>query len=100
MATKKTPKVDEDGNLMPLQQHNTHKVSARKWRNWPDICQRVFNETYECMLPNQSLFLHPKTAPVPDAQWSTTAWNAAWIAADACQKALKDITKGVGYAKG
>jgi hypothetical protein len=37
-----------------------------------------------------------------EAQWGTTAWNAAWIAADACQQALKDISHGKhgrGYLK-
>jgi len=43
----------------------------------------VFNETFETMSDNQGLFRHPKTAAVPQAQWTTTAWNAAWIAADA-----------------
>lgn len=97
MATK--PKIDEDGNLMPLQQPNRHNVPKRKWRNWPDICQRVFNDTYHSMLPNQDLFLHPKATPHDPAHWTTTAWNAAWIAADACQTALKAISKGEGYMK-
>lgn len=83
----------------PLQQDNKHKVAVRKWRNWPDICQRVFNATYEDMVGNQDLFTHPKAGKVPDEQWNTTAWNAAWIAADSCQRALKDITKMKGYAK-
>ena len=85
--------------LKPLQQENTHKVSARKWRNWPDICQRVFNETFETMEQNQTLFLHPETPWQYGDKWRTTAWNAAWTAADACQHALKDIIKQKGYAK-
>lgn len=82
-----------------LQQVNKHKVPARKWNNWPDIGQRVFNTTYDSMMIDQRIFLHPKALPHSDEYWKTTAWNAAWTAADACQKALKDITAGVGYAK-
>ena len=85
--------------LIPLQQENVHKVAAKKWKNWPDICQRVFNETYESMRDNQGLFIHPKSETIPHKQWETTAWNAAWIAADSCQKALKDIIKQRGYMR-
>lgn len=92
-------KVDKDGNVVPLQQANTNKVPARKWRSWPDICQRVFNETYETLLHNQTLFLHPKTPWLFQEHWQTTAWNASWVAADACQHALKGIVKGKGYLK-
>lgn len=87
------------GLLHPLQQVNKHKVPARKWKNWPDICQRVFNTTYDGMMIDQRLFLHPKAVPHTSEHWDTTAWNAAWTAADACQKALKDIVAGRGYAK-
>lgn len=85
--------------VKPLQQENTYKVVANKWRNWPDICQRVFNETYGVMFENPRLYAHPKAAQVPDSQWKTTCWNAAWTAADACQKALKDIIKAKGYMR-
>lgn len=92
-------KVDMPKLMQPLQQVNTHKVNARKWKNWPDICQRVFNHTYELMRDNQRIYIHPKSAIIPDKQWSTTAWNAAWEAADMCQRALKDIIKQRGYAR-
>lgn len=62
---------------------NNHKVPLRHWRKWTPQARKVFNETYETMLENQELFLHPKQATVPQAQWKTTAWNAAWTAADA-----------------
>lgn len=62
---------------------NTHKVPMRHWRKWTPQARKVFNETYDTMLNNQGLFQHPKTAAVPQAQWKTTAWNAAWTAADA-----------------
>lgn len=118
MATKKTPAAKTPAGINMsmrklnkalgrgkpekaerLQQVNKHKVPARKWNNWPDICQRVFNTTYDGMMIDQRIFLHPKALPHSDEYWTTTAWNAAWTAADACQKALKDIVAGVGYAK-
>lgn len=80
-----------------LQQENKYNVAARKWRNWPDICQRVFNETYESISLNQSIMTHPSAKEQAPEHWDTVAWNGAWLAADACQKALKDIIKGDGY---
>jgi hypothetical protein len=72
---------------------NLYKVPSKKWRNWPDLCQRVFNHVYGVMYENQTLFLHPDTKWVYKDQWQTTAWNAAWEAADGCQQSLKAIIK-------
>lgn len=66
-----------------MSESNNHKVPLKHWRKWTPQARKVFNETYETMLENQGLFLHPKQATVPQAQWETTAWNAAWTAADA-----------------
>jgi hypothetical protein len=89
----------DDRYAYPLQQENHYKVPARKWKNWPDICQRVFNLTYAQMLNSQTLFMHPKADQQLQAHWATTAWNAAWTAADACQKALAAIAAGRGYKR-
>jgi len=90
----------EKAKLMePLQQENKHKVAKRKWKNWPDICQRVFNDTYETMLNDQRLFVHTRAATMASEHWNVTCWNAAWVAADSCQTALKDIVAMKGYAK-
>lgn len=83
----------------PLQQPNTFKVGKSQWKKWSDIAQRVFNETYEVMLANQSLFLHPKADPARVEYWTTTAWNAAWTAADAVMRGLDKIIEGKGYAR-
>lgn len=80
-----------------LQQENKYQVGARKWRNWPDLCQRVFNQTYESINLNQLIIIHPGGEEDTPEHWDTVAWNAAWLAADACQKGLKDIIKGKGY---
>lgn len=84
---------------MKLQQENIYNVSKKKWRNWPDICQRVFNETFYAIRENQLIMIHPGAEEQNQRHWDTVAWNAAWLAADACQKGLKDIIKGKGYAK-
>jgi hypothetical protein len=83
----------------PLQQPNKYKVSARQWKKWPDLAQRVFNETYEVLLNNQRLYLHPGQDPARKEYWTTTAWNAAWTAADAAVAALDGIVLGQGYAR-
>ena len=83
----------------PLQQVNTHKVPARQWKKWPDICQRVFNETFGTMTANKNLFFHPGQDEPRDEYFKTTAWNAAWTAADATLQALKDIEAGRCYAR-
>lgn len=93
MATAKIKAVK------PLQQDNINKVPAKQWRNWPDIAQRVFNLQFAEMMGWQDGFLHPKTRPVVAEEWKTTCWNAAWVAADNVQIALKDIIKGKGYNK-
>lgn len=60
---------------------NLYRVPKKQWAKWSDAGRAVFNNVMRTMR-DQSLFLHPKTKPVPAAQWRTTAWNAAWIAAD------------------
>lgn len=85
--------------MAKLQQPNTHKVPDKQWKKWPDICQRVFNSTYEDVQQNQSLLIHPMAATQVQECWNTTAWNVAWLAADNTLRALKDIEKGVGYAE-
>lgn len=85
--------------LKPLQQANKFKVPTSQWRKWPDFAQRVFNEVYDTMRYSQSLMVHPKGGLVGQEYWNTTAWNAAWTAADAVVHALDDIIDGKGYAR-
>lgn len=85
--------------LMPLQQRNKFKIHPKQWAKWPDLAQRVFNDTYEHMLKNQGMYLHPGCDPVRAAYWHTTVHNAAWIAADAAKQALDNIAAGRGYAR-
>jgi hypothetical protein len=89
----------------PLQQRNKFKVPSSQWKKWPDIAQRVFNDTYSVMMGSPSLFKHPKdpiqkpASRTQASHWKTTSWNAAWIAADGVVKALADIVAKRGYAR-
>jgi hypothetical protein len=80
-----------------LQQKNLYNVPSKQWKKWPDIAQRIFNDVYSSMELNPALFVHPETKKIAKNQWGTVSWNSAWIAADACVTALKDIEKGIGY---
>lgn len=61
---------------------NRYKVPGKQWRKWGDSQRKRFNEVYSAMVSNQEMFLHPKAAPTKSQFWRTTAWNAAWTAAD------------------
>lgn len=62
---------------------NLYRVQKKQWRKWSTAARKVFNETYRFMMRNPNLMLHPKQEPPKPVHWKTTAWNAAWIAADA-----------------
>lgn len=62
---------------------NSYRVQKRQWTKWSEAARTVFNDVYCVMAYNQGLFLHPSAKKASDEQWITTAWNAAWTAADA-----------------
>ena len=62
---------------------NIYGVPARQWSKWGPVSRQVFNEVYSSMVGNQWIFLHPKQEKMSRSHWKTTAWNAAWTAADA-----------------
>lgn len=68
---------------------NAHKVPKKQWNRWNEDERIVFNELYDQMVQNQSVFTHPQTPEMPQDQWTTICWNAAWTAADA-MKGLRD----------
>ena len=69
---------------------NPYRVPQKQWRRWSEQAKTVFNRTYKFMYDNRAVMLHPKQ-PVPSpAHWKTTAWNAAWIAADAVDDSIPD----------
>lgn len=61
---------------------NRFGVPLRQWRRWTPLQRLVFNRTFDAM-EDQEVFLHPRAPRATKAQWATTRWNAAWIAADA-----------------
>lgn len=78
---------------------NTHKVPRRQWKKWTVVGKHVFNKTFKFMIDNPDLFYHPETIrrarQLPDKEFRTTAWNAAWMAADVCSRGEKALIKGV-----
>ena len=72
---------------------NRNHVPLRQWRKWSSLARRVFNETYGAMMANPEHYWHPMSERVGKKLWKTTAWNAAWIAADAVRDATKQGLK-------
>lgn len=75
---------------------NENRVPKKQWNEWSEKGRGIFNKTYDFLYYNQALTTHPKTEKIPDSQWKTIAWNAAWIAADACDDTIPtEIFKGI-----
>lgn len=68
---------------------NIYKVSKKQWKKWNPQEQTLFNELHWYMIENQHLFKHPLGAAQVDKIWKTTAWNAAWMAADILREKRK-----------
>lgn len=62
---------------------NRYNVPQKQWRKWSSDARSVFNRVFEFIRNNQWAMLHPKQPKVTKEHWDTTAWNAAWISADA-----------------
>jgi hypothetical protein len=64
---------------------NTYRVPKKTWRKWSATARQVFNGLYRSMMDSPWAF---QTQSVQEMglkrrQWRVTAWNSAWIAADA-----------------
>jgi len=62
---------------------NLYRVPKKQWRKWSDLARKVFNATYNFMMDNTKVMIHPKSPMPKPVHFKTIAWNAAWIAADA-----------------
>ena len=62
---------------------NQYRVPNSQWRKWGIKGRETFNWLYGLMTKDARLFWHPKAPKENPRHWKTTAWNAAWIAADA-----------------
>lgn len=69
--------------MATISRANLYHVPGKMWREWSPRARGVFNLVFSTMRPNQSLFIHPKAAPVSKTHWQTVSWNAAWCAARA-----------------
>lgn len=67
---------------------NPNRVPAKQWRRWSPTARAIFERVYAFMLENPGLMQHPRQPSPAPAHWKTTAWNAAWIAADACDDTI------------
>ena len=61
---------------------NKFKVPKKQWKKWNEAEQELFNSLFEHMNSNQDLYKHPALGSSDSDKWNTTAWNAAWMAAD------------------
>lgn len=79
---------------------NTHNVPRRQWKKWTLVGQSTFNMLYSHMKDSQQLYVHPMSQMVPDFHFKTTAWNAAWMAADITSRGekhyIKELMKELG----
>lgn len=67
---------------------NRNRVPKKQWTKWSEQARRVFNRVYMFCVENEWAMRHPKSPKPKTEFWETTAWNAAWIAADAVDDTL------------
>ena len=68
--------------------NNVNRVPKKQWAKWSKEAKAIFNRCYDFFMGNQKTMNHPKALKQPNAHWRTVAWNAAWIAADACDDTI------------
>jgi hypothetical protein len=61
---------------------NKYKVPLKQWKKWSLDSKLLFNLVYSQMVNNQFLYTHPKGIINKQWAWRTTAYNAAWTAAE------------------
>ena len=71
-------------------EENIFYVGKRQWKKWNEAEREMFNDLNEIMLNYKSMFEHPQGPDISNVQWSTTAWNAAWTAAELMRQARKN----------
>ena len=60
---------------------NDYDVPKKQWDRWTFAERKVFNIVFSSMTDDPKLFQHPD-ANIKYEHWVTTAWNAAWNAAE------------------
>lgn len=61
---------------------NKYKVSKKQWKKWDTNQKRMFNNLFWSMIEDDQLYKHPEALAIPNKHWTTTAWNAAFMAAE------------------
>lgn len=67
---------------------NRYKVPKKIWNRWTEDGRILFNDLYQSM-GDQNLYSHPVATPQAREHWSTTRWNAAWMAAEIISREQK-----------
>lgn len=65
---------------------NSFKVPKRQWRKWSQRARHTFNELYRSLRQGWETITPPGAHGVPHQARRVTAWNAAWLAADAVRE--------------
>ena len=73
---------------MKSQTKNVYQVPKKQWSKWSKEAKAIFNRCFDFFYENQKLTMHPKAKKMRVDHWKTVAWNAAWIAADACDDSI------------
>lgn len=115
-AYYKPSETDEDDQPRPprakkpvdeVDAPNLFKVPKSVWRKWTGNARHAFNCVYaELGEVGQAHICHPETLKkgMPDEEWETIRWNAAWLAAHRMAGFEKQKVKAkedylfVGYA--
>ncbi len=71
---------------------NKYKVPVKLWNEFTEGGQRIFNETMDQALPNQSNTIHPHQRSMSNEYWETICRNISTYAAFAAGR--NSITAG------
>ena len=62
---------------------NAYAVNASRWRRWSIPARRTFNTVFHTLMESWDLITPNTLHDAKPAAIRVTAWNTAWIAADA-----------------
>lgn len=77
-------KLEAPKSTVGRETSNVYRVDAKTWGRWGQVARGQFNQLYGLMAGNMSFFVHPKFPMkfVSRFIWKTTAYNAAYMAAE------------------
>lgn len=61
---------------------NYYSVNKKQWKKWNDTERQCFIDLYESMIESPWIYIPVEERDTPPAFYETTAWNAAWMAAE------------------